>query len=207
MNTILIFFIIFIAFIAAAVLIQKSNKFAANNEVQVKQYTNSNLTSNKPAYQYTPTPTWGPPDSNTACNTYTFIGGQYVPAAPSYQKLNVDGYRGVYVSKFSPSICLDIDQLYAQDATIECVNPSGTNAGAGCILSVPTYVGGNLKYPGDYVPENTKQGSGGEPGSSPFFAQCIPSNAVQDSNGGYYCTGNIGLVIPNFIKQTSFESQ
>lgn len=215
MNVVFIFLLFVIIGVAILILIDRSGRYDA--PTSIKGLNGEEKKKAKALSKFVPSAVWGQPvpypnpDQNV-CYTYTFIGGTYEPAAPSYNKLNQDE-RSYYVAKVNnPSSCLDVDQLYAQQITIECENPQGISAGSGCFVTVPTYDfnAGTVIYPGvtgssnGTVSQGTIQGKPyGNLGSN-LYGQCLPSTASQ---GSVYCSGDIGLVIPYFTPQVQYDVQ
>lgn len=204
MNTVLVFLIFVVIIIAIIVIVDKSKIFAKPEPLKGgPQVTNSK--SNVPVNKYLPTPAWSKPvpynqDSTGICQPYTFIGGQSVPAQPSYQTLN-NGVRD-YVTGNVNQTCIDVDQLFAQTISHQCLYPNSNSGGAGCILTVDTDVPGiGVLKAGEFAPVGTIEGDTTIGSSQLLYSQCTPSNLSNNRNGTLYCLGDIGLVIPNFGPQ------
>ena len=213
MNVVFIFLVIIIVVIIILIVLHKSKIFKSPDAPTQKQ-TKGSYSQSKTINQYAPQPTWGQPEANPPgsgsglCTIYTFLGGQYTPAAPSYSILNTG--RGYYVDKNlneAPLVCLDSDQLFAYTYQHTCTNPEGSAAGAGCILTVDTFVPGiGVTGPGSFVPVNTIEGNYQDGLSSKLYGPCVPSNIGNNYQNSLYCMGNIGLVIPNFKPQPNYNS-
>jgi hypothetical protein len=213
MNIVFIFLIIIIVVIIVLIVLHKSKIFKSPDAPTQKKTSGSYSQSQK-INQYAPQPTWGQPEANPAgsgsglCTIYTFIGGQYTPAAPAYSILNSG--RGFYVDKNlnnEPLVCLDSDQLFAYSYKHTCQNPEGSSAGAGCILTVDTFVPGiGVTGPGNFVPVNTVEGNYQDGLSSKLYGPCVPANIGNNYDNSLYCQGNIGLIIPNFKPQPNYNS-
>jgi hypothetical protein len=219
MNVLFVLLIILIVVIIIVIVLHKSKIFKSPDAVQKKGPSSSSYSQSKTINQYAPQPTWGQPDANPpgsgsgTCSVYTFIGGQYTPAAPSYNQLNTG--RGFYVNKFysdpnsniPPPTCIDPDQLFAYTYKHTCQNPQGSSSGAGCILSVDTYIPGiGVTGAGVYAPINTTEGNYQDGFSSKIYGQCTPSNLANNYPNSVYCQGNIGLIVPNFKPQPNYNS-
>ena len=211
MNIVFVFLLVITILVVIGILIHKSHKFESPPPVKseqpgIKKY-NADLAQN----QFLPTPTWSEPQPysiNTTgnCFPYTFIAGQSIPSQPSYAELN-SGSRG-YIVGNAQQTCIDMDQLFAQTITHECLYPNKSSAGSGCILTVPTYVPslGQLLSPGSFAPLNTIEGDpsigNGSLNSSLLYTPCTPANLSGIVDNTPYCQGNIGLIIPNFAPQS-----
>jgi hypothetical protein len=219
MNVLFVFLIILIVVIVILIVVHKSKVFTAKDSLPKKKNTSGSYSQSKTINQYAPQPTWGQPSPNPSgngsgqCSVYTFIGGQYTPAVPSYSALNSGG-RGFYTNKYvagSQNIpiptCIDSDQLFAYTYQHTCENPQGSSSGAGCILTVPTNVQGfGVTGAGSYVPAGTIEGNYQDGLSSKIYGQCTPSNLANTYSNSSYCMGNIGLIIPNFQPQPLYNS-
>lgn len=220
MNVVVAFIILVILVIVISIALHLSRKFDSPDPLTDKK----SLQSDIPKNAYLPNPAWSkpsmfPPDGSgsAVCSIYTFLAGEDLPAVPSYSGLQGSGGRGFI---FTPgptgnqSVCIDVDQLFANTISHECVAPYSNGAGAGCILSVQTAVpqtgGGYISLPpGEIAPKGTVEGviyPDAPPGfSQKYYAPCTPNNlgnTVQDSS---YCIGNIGLLIPNFTPQAVYD--
>ncbi len=219
MNVLFVFLVILIIVIVIVIVLHKSKIFKSPDAVEKKAPSSNSYSQSRTMNQYAPQPTWGQPESNPSgsgsgtCSVYTFIGGQYTPAAPSYSQLNTG--RGFYINKFysepnssiPPPTCIDSDQLFAYTYKHTCQNPQGSSSGAGCILSVDTYIPGiGVTGAGSYVPVNTVEGNYQDGLSSKLYGQCTPSNLANNYANSVYCQGNIGLIIPNFKPQPNYNS-
>ena len=200
MNIVLIFLVVILVVIIVLILVHKSGKFETPISPTKTIDDTAGPQNTKLMAQYQVQPTWGAPNALSNCNTYTFIGGQYTPAVPSYQKIN-NGSRDWYVNK-AVGNCIDPDQLFAYSFYHECVGVGGA-AGAGCIASVDTYYGGTGYKAGDFLPINAIEGATGNILNSPIYGQCIPAGA-DPSN--LYCPGSVGVIIPNFKPQPQYNS-
>ena len=222
MNVVLIFLVFLIFVILIVVAIAKSGIYAAPTEVQSKNQTTSQRTQNVPINTFTTLPVWSKPTPYDAkgsgqCTAYTFKGQKFVPAAPSYEILNnneTDKFISTYnyYGTDTPlQSCIDVDQLFASTISHECLNPQGISAGAGCILTVNTGVKQpdgtyQLYNPGQKVPLNTIEG---DPTISSlnnkFYASCVPNYLSGNIPNTVYCQGSVGVVIPNFMPQTTYD--
>lgn len=205
MNILVIFLICLALLIGIAILVYKSGLFDKPEPVKGIQTQSSNQQS-QTMNQYAPQPVWGAPTDIGACNVYTFIGGQYIPAKPSYQTIN-NGDRGYYVNKWPNSIpqtCIDPDQLFVQAFTHECTDNANNSAGAGCILTIHTHDPNTntIKKPGETVLPGVVEGTT----EAPVYGQCTPTNLANNQENSLYCIGSIGLIIPNFTPQPQYES-
>jgi len=219
MNVLFVFLIILIVVIVIVIVLHKSKIFKSPDAVEKKAPSSNSYSQSRTMNQYAPQPTWGQPEANPpgtgsgVCSVYTFIGGQYTPAAPSYSQLNTG--RGFYINKYysdpnsniPPPTCIDTDQLFAYTYKHTCQNPQGSSSGSGCILSVDTYIPGiGVTGPGNYAPINTVEGNYQDGFSSKLYGQCTPSNLANNYPNSVYCQGNIGLIIPNFKPQPNYNS-
>lgn len=221
MNIVLIFLIVVVFIIIVGVLIHESKVFSPPQPYNLKNgitgQSTSEQQSNIPLNALLSTPTWSAPvpynpKSTGTCLPYTFIGGDYVPAYPSYSKLNSDDGRGFLTGNVGQT-CIDPDQLFAYTVAHECVSPQGTAAGTGCILTVPTVVnngsaGYELYHPGQYAPIGTVEGvpNSSLDGGQLYYAPCTPSNLANNFGSTVYCNGSIGLIIPNFTPQSNYDT-
>ncbi len=228
MNIVIVFLLIVILLLVILFLLDKSGKFdqpdPLNSKTAAQTQTYQQRQANVAGNTFLPTPVWSQPQPynvNTTgqCLAYTFLGGQYLPAEPSYAILNGSGGRGIintssYLGITGPAqSCIDTDQLFAATIQHECINQNGTSAGAGCILTVATNVdtgsGTQLLLPGERAPQGTIEGNPQitGAGSEVLYSPCFPSNlsGTPPGSAGVYCAGSLGLLIPNFIPQASSD--
>ena len=216
MNIVLILLIFIALIIGISVLVHKSGKFSKPPPITQKSLSQAQQEANAPPNQYLPNPSWskpiGYPPGGTGgqCLALTFLGGQYTPATPSYAILNSGNTRSWYTRQpnFDEYACLDVDQLFGYQISHECVNPSGNNAGSGCILTVPTVdkLTGTVKNAGEKVSLGTVEGVPVNGQGQTLYSQCTPANLGNNKNNTNYCLGSIGLVIPNFVPQASYDT-
>ena len=216
MNIVLILLIFIALIIGISILVHKSGKFSKPPPITQKSISQEQQQANATPNQYLPNPSWskpvGYPPGGTGgqCLALTFLGGQYTPATPSYATLNSGNTRSWYTRQpnFEEYACLDVDQLFGYQISHECVNPSGNNAGSGCILTVPTVdkLTGAVKNAGEKVSLGTVEGIPINGQGETFYSQCTPANLGNNKNNTNYCLGNIGLIIPNFVPQAIYDT-
>jgi len=210
MNVLLIFLIILILIIVIAILIDKSNIFKKPEPLTAKQISEEKQQAQNQNNTYLPYPTWSQPvpydpNGTGACTIYTFLSNPYTPAVPSYTKL-IDGTADYVIQPNNEFVCIDSDQIFASTISHECINPNGLAAGSGCILTVDTFVDGvGITGPGNFVPQGTIEGDPGITGNSLLYTPCNPNNLNNNRQNSSYCLGDIGLVIPNFATQGSYD--
>lgn len=220
MNVVVAFIILVILVIVISIALHLSRKFDSPDPLKGEKGTQSDIPKNA----YLPNPAWSkpsmyPPDGSgsAVCSIYTFLAGEDLPAVPSYAALQGSGGRDFI---FTPgptgnqTVCIDVDQLFANTISHECVAPYSNGAGAGCILSVQTAVpqtgGGYIKVePGELVPKGTIEGfiypDAPTGFSQKYYAPCTPNNLGSNVQDSSYCIGNIGLLIPNFTPQSVYH--